>query len=138
MDQNKINFSDDEEEIVEEENQEESDYEMDDEMRAYIYQLTVKSSINDNFDYSPDVSYGKKKKKKRERKRKEKKVIKLDFNKTFEQPDKQNTWKSKRLVEKGKTKKEYKFKPRMVPYEYRSKDNKSVLNVENKDDFPEL
>ena len=42
MDQNKINFSDDEEEIVEEENQEESDYEMDDEMKEAHIECTEK------------------------------------------------------------------------------------------------
>jgi len=50
MDQNKINFSDDEEENVGEENQEESDYEMDDELKAYMYQSIVNSNINDIYN----------------------------------------------------------------------------------------
>ena len=111
--------------------------EMDDDFRAYIYSLTSKSSVLDIDDYTPIQ----KKKRHREKKVKEKKIIKLDFNNQLALPEKKNVWKSKRLSKKNTASKEYKFKPKMVPYEYRFKDNEKNNNfksLDNDEDFPSL
>ena len=111
--------------------------EMDDDFRAYIYSLTSKSSGLNVDDYQPVV----KKKKKREKKVKEKKMVKIDFNNEINIPKTTNTWKSKRLTKKKPNIKEYKFKPKMVPYEYRFKEdnlNNNFKSLDNDTDFPSL
>ena len=70
-------------------------------------------------------------------------MVVLDFNQEFLNSAKstQKTWKSKRLAKKTVEKKEYKFKPKMVPFEYRFKnENKSnnFKSLDNEEDFPSL
>ena len=129
MEQNKVNFSDDEgeNEIINDNIEELSDDEMDDEMRAYIYELTINKIRED----LPDQISMQKKKKKRKRKKKEKKIITLNFNSVCDIPKKENTWKSKRLDNKVTKRKEYKFTPKMIPYEYRhqEKEKEKIKNM---------
>ena len=138
MEQNKVNFSDDEgeNEIINDNIEELSDDEMDDEMRAYIYELTINKIRED----LPDQISMQKKKKKRKRKKKEKKIITLNFNSVCDIPKKENTWKSKRLDNKVTKRKEYKFTPKMIPYEYRhqEKEKEQIKNMLDEDDFPSL
>ena len=136
MEQNKVNFSDDEgeNEIINDNIEELSDDEMDDEMRAYIYELTINKIREDLPD---QISMQKKKKK---RKKKEKKIITLNFNSVCDIPKKENTWKSKRLDNKVTKRKEYKFTPKMIPYEYRhqEKEKEQIKNMLDENDFPSL
>tara|TARA_B100000768_G_scaffold181462_1_gene204557 strand:+ start:2623 stop:3036 length:414 start_codon:yes stop_codon:yes gene_type:complete len=137
MEQNKVNFSDDEgeNEIINDNIEELSDDEMDDEMRAYIYELTINKIRED----LPDQISMQKKKKKR-KKKKEKKIITLNFNSVCDIPKKENTWKSKRLDNKVTKRKEYKFTPKMIPYEYRhqEKEKEQIKNMLDENDFPSL
>jgi len=136
-----VDFSDEEEEVeVEMEELPEED-EMDDDFRAYIYSLTTKESDEDDSFFTDNIQ----KKKRRDRKRNQnnKKMIVLDFNQDFSNIAKstQKTWKSKRLVKKTVNKKEYKFKPKMLPFEYRFKNEKKPDNfksLDNEEDFPSL
>ena len=71
MEQNKIDFSDEENDIIEEEETNElpEEYEMDSEMRAYIYQLTCKNSIDKEEFVLKEAPVKKKKKKKKKEKK---------------------------------------------------------------------
>lgn len=139
MEQNKVEFSDEENDNIEdEENELPEEDEMDAEMRAYIFKLTTRNSIeNDKEMYEMKKSPIKKKKKIKKMK-KEKNIIHLDFNSEINLPQEPKKWESKRLTKKGSTKKEYKFKPRMMPYEYREQEKKAKVNLTSNDDFPEL
>ena len=137
-----VDFSDDEEEVVEEEIKElPEEEEMDDDFRAYIYNLTVKDYDEDDSFFTDKIH----KKKKRERKKNQnkKKMVMLDFNQDLLANNKstEKTWKSKRLASKITNKKEYKFKPKMVPFEYRFKNknsSSSFTSLDNETDFPSL
>ena len=135
-----VDFSD-EEEVEEEFEELPEEDEMDDEFRAYIYSLTIKESDEDDAFFTDSTQ----KKKKRERKRKEnnKKMLVLDFNQDFSDVGKttEKTWKSKRLEKKTVDKKEYKFKPKMIPFDYRFKNETkldNLYNFDNNEDFPSL
>lgn len=137
-----VDFSDDEEEVVEEVVEElpEED-EMDDDFRAYIYNLTVRDYDEDDSFFTDNTN--KKKKRERKKNKNKKKLITLDFNQDLLANNKstEKTWKSKRLASKSVEKKEYKFKPKMVPFEYRFKSDKPKNNftsLDNDTDFPSL
>ena len=137
-----VDFSDSEEENNEElTNELPEEDEMDDEFRAYIYNLTCRESKTDDDDFFLETTN---KKKKRERKKKDKKkLLVLDFNQDLvgENKSSNNTWKSKRLTEKKVDRKEYKFKPKKVPFEYRFKTETKSINfssLDNETDFPSL
>tara|TARA_B110000879_G_C11176853_1_gene516417 strand:- start:4109 stop:4555 length:447 start_codon:yes stop_codon:yes gene_type:complete len=139
-----VDFSDDEnyDEIDEEVNELPEEEEMDDDFRAYIYSLTTKerNSENDEIFFTDNI----KKKKKREKKQdNNKKIVVLDFKQDFLNNDKsaKKTWKSKRLVCKTVERKEYKFKPKKVQFEYRLKKEKKKTDFQNLDydeKFPSL
>ena len=95
MDKDKIDFSDDEEEEPEEIQMNEfpEEDEMDDEMRAYIYNLTVNKSYPEH-NLTEEFSVGTKKKKKRERKRKEKQFIQIGLEQTYDYQKTENVLKT--------------------------------------------
>ena len=142
MEQNKVNFSDeeDENEIIYDNSKELSDNEMDDELREYIYHLSINKIRQESFNLPDKIGMGKKKK--RKKKIKERKIITLDFNSVCDIPKRENTWKSKRLDNKVTKRKEYKFTPKMIPYEYRhqekEKEKEQIKNMLDEDDFPSL
>lgn len=114
-----------------------SEDEMDPEERAYINKLTLKS--NSILDMNNDFLVKKKNKKTRQRNRKQKNVLDLSefFKPEIEENNDKNKWQSKRLNNKNKEKNkvEYKFNPKMVPW------NKRVIEKDNtidKNYFPEL
>ena len=136
MDTNKIDFSDDEneneEEIIEELPEED---EMDAETRAYIFSLTANKQYDDDFFSGT----GSKKKNKKRKDKKQRNNMMIDFT----EPDynikvEEKTWKSKRVSEKKPESLEYKFKPRMVPYEHRVIEENQKNTKITIEDFPSL
>ena len=117
----KILFSDDEDEIIEEKNdldeEEEDDY-WDEETRAKFMKASceIKEDIYKVFEI-------KKKKKKKERKIKETNRVYLQFDDKINiddyKKDNKKKWKSKTLESKNQKKKEYKFNPKLPPWDFR-------------------
>jgi hypothetical protein len=141
MEQDNLNFSENNNDIINEEMDEEldeesSEQEIDPELRARLYQEAINYCADTkairNVEKKPP-------KKRRVRKVKEaKNIIQPCYDIDVELPPQKQTWKSKRLISKGCQKKEYKFTPKMVPYEYRDSTKTTEYIVPTIDDFPSL
>lgn len=136
---NQIQFSDDEEDIIYENKDEidEEEDEWDEEMRQAIIALTCNREQNFYEMSKPEV-----KKKKKVKKIKKSNKIFLQFNNKVDinqyTTNKKKKWESKRIKDSNKNKKkEYKFNPRLPPWDFRILDNKSN-NTLNKEEYPEL
>ena len=140
MEQDDLIFSKNNDDIIdiinEEMDEESSEQEIDPELRARLYQ----DANNYCTETRTTMNVGKKSpKKRRVRKVKEtKNIIQPYYDLDIELPSQKQTWKSNRLISKGVQKKEYKFTPKMVPYEYRDGVKTTGYIVPTIDDFPSL